>query len=74
MAQVGTIGQKTYDADLRSLVRFADDVFGIKVWVDETLGGDWGEHYLVKQGMHEIAICQTNDELYGILMDATNGQ
>lgn len=74
MAQAGTLGQKTYDADLKSLAKFAEDTVGVTVKVDETLGGDWGEHYAVFRGMNQIATCQTNNELYGILMDATNGQ
>lgn len=73
MAHTGTIGKHTFDEDLKSLVSMAE-VFGVKVWVDETLGGDWGEHYVVKQNGKEVGTAQTNNELYGILMDMTNGE
>ena len=73
MAVAGTIGQKTFDDDLKSLAKLAEDAFGVTVKVDETLGGDWGEHYVIFKGMRQIGTCQTNSELYGILMDATNG-
>lgn len=74
MAQTGTLGKQTFDTDLKSLVKMAEDVFGVKVWVDETLGGDCGEHYAVKQNGKEIGTAQNNNELYGVLMELTNGE